>query len=141
MRKNEIVLILFILITFCGCIPPQLPLSKGEKLLETKLSKDFGCLVDFKHDYPNIKNGGSNGSFGVFMCDNMCDIEHSELLKICIKISIQVSNILSHKNSYKSITIGFSRTLKLSDKIERGVCSKYFEFSVSKPDSLLYFRK
>ena len=139
--NNIKVLIILLVITYCGCIPQQLPLSKNEKLLETKLSKDFGCLVNFKHDYLKITKNSFDGVFGVFMCDDLCDLDYNELLKICKDISVQVSNNLSHKKLYKSIVIGFSKSKKLDSKTEKGVCFKSFEFLVSKPDSLLSFRK
>lgn len=139
--KKLFFVIFFCLPTFYGCLPPQIPLTKEEKALEKQLSKNFGCDVVFKHDYPTIKEGGTDGTFGIFMCDNLCNSEYLELLKICGDISKQVAPILSYKNSYKSISIGFSKTIKIDERMERGDCLKTFEFLISNPDSLLLFRK
>ncbi|MBL7816628.1 MAG: hypothetical protein JNL70_16525 [Saprospiraceae bacterium] len=140
MRENPFIIICLTTVLY-GCLPPQLPLSKEEKALEKQLSKKFGCEVVFKHDYPTIKEGGSDGTFGIFMCDNLCNSEYSELLKICGDISKQLTPILSHKNSYKSISIGFSKAIKIDERMEREDCVKIFKFLVSNPDSLLLFKK
>ncbi|PUZ23927.1 hypothetical protein DCM91_14160 [Chitinophaga costaii] len=96
-----------------GCASSQVPLSNAELQLSKQLALEYQCEVEFQHDYVALKSNRKNGVFWIQLKsinNDLCSKDSSSLKKIAADITARTEKILSHKQSYISVTLNFKTT-------------------------------
>lgn len=134
-KPANILGLLFIVIV-TACNNQLLPLTKAEKEMSQTLSYKYGCKVSLQHDYSAIADNKTNGEFYVTFDDNgtaVCKNDSTELKTMATNITLQILQVLSHRENYHSFHIVFSTIKATGPDSNRTICQKELNVNVDNP--------
>jgi len=127
---KNVLLTLIAMIVFSTCRSPKIQLTDQEKTLQEKLASECKCKVTLFHSWSAVTQKRSDGSFYVeFAFDSSNKPEYctrsEKWLRIYTQMRVkQLLRVLSHRENYQQLVVGYSVTKKIDEDYAESTCSK-----------------
>lgn len=94
--------------------------------------------LELRHDYEAVSENRSDGVFDVLLCNSFCNLDSIMIKNLISEITPKITQVLSHKESYKKIAYYASTEYHIDETMSRLSCSTLVRISLNNPDSIVF---